>query len=241
MALLQGPKNVAALWKSSRDLSSERWLVQVLVNAFGVEPTDAPFYLSDDTGLATQPDPTSHGGVAPEHRIFHLVYKSVHEGLSGARLAEMERQLVGNLASQMAEVNITEEWTDIPDVYGSFIRSICFRASTISLCGTRIFEVIPTLEKDFWVFDGHLPNLFREVPRLLAPESYKARDVMKENMKRWHAFAHENYDVTEGAQDKREWEEFFGSRLMRWRQEFFRKMPLSKATLAADDLGLLWG
>lgn len=240
MSLLKGQANISTLFKSSRDLSSEHWLVQVLVNAFGVEAADAPFYLSDDTGISSQPDPGSNN-VVPEHRIFHLVYKSVHDGLSGARLAEMERQLVGNLNAQIAEVSTGfEDWTDISDLYGSFLRSLSFRASIVSLCGSRIWDVVPTLEEDFWAFDGHLPTLFKEVPRWLAPESYNARDKMKENVKRWHIFAHDQYDVSMGAADERNWEEVFGSRLMRTRHEFFRKMPLSKSTLAADDLGLIW-
>lgn len=99
MTLLKGAEAVTSLFKSSRDLSSEHWLVQVLVNAFGVEVTDAPFYLADDTGIANHPDPRSNMK-NPEHRIFHLVFKSVHSGLSGVSLEEMERQLVRNLSSR---------------------------------------------------------------------------------------------------------------------------------------------
>jgi hypothetical protein len=63
---------------------------------------------------------------------------------------------------------------------------------------------------------------------------------MKENVQKWQAYSHERYDVKQGQHDKREWEEYFGSRLMRTRHEFFQKMPLSKETIAADDLGLIW-
>lgn len=240
MNLISGPLNIVTLFKSSRELSSEHWLVQVLVNAFGVEAADAPFYLADDTGIGNQPEKVS-ADIRPEHRIFHLVYKSVHDGLSGARLAEMERQLVRNLSVSIADSGFASEaWTELPDLYGSFIRRICFRASMVSLCGAHIFNVIPTFEQDFWDFDSHLPSLFKEVPPWLAPSSYRARNKMKENLKQWQAFAHQHYDVNGGSGDKRDWEEFFGSRLMRTRHEFFQKMPLSLDTLAGDDLGLIW-
>ncbi|KAJ5355380.1 uncharacterized protein N7496_012592 [Penicillium cataractarum] len=240
MSLLKGADAVTSLFKSSRDLSSEHWLVQVLVNAFGVEVADAPFYLADDTGIANQPDPRSNM-TNPEHRIFHLVFKSVHSGLSGVSLEEMERQLVRNLSSQIHQTDFqSDSWTEIPDLYGSLFRTVAFKAAVVSLCGPNVFEVIPTFDKDFWTFDSALPDLFKEMPRWLAPSSYAARDKMKDHLHKWQTFAHERYDVKQGQQDKREWEEYFGSRLMRTRHEFFQKMPLSKETIAADDLGLIW-
>jgi hypothetical protein len=240
MSLLKGAESITTLFKSSRDLSSEHWLVQVLVNAFGVEVADASFYLADDTGIGNQPDPRSKI-TNPEHRIFHLVFKSVHSGLSGASLEEMERQLVRNLSSQIHEKDIqSDSWTEISDLYRSFIRNVAFRASVVSLCGPHVFETIPTFDDDFWAFDSALPNLFKEIPRWLAPASYAARDKMKQHLQKWQSFAHEHYDVRQGQLDKREWEEFFGSRLMRTRHAFFQKMPLSKETVAADDLGLVW-
>ncbi|KAJ5503859.1 hypothetical protein N7463_006733 [Penicillium fimorum] len=240
MSLLGGADNIIALFKGSRDLSSEHWLVQVLVNAFGVNVADAPFYLADDTGISNHPDPKSKM-TNPEHRIFHLVYKSVHSGLGGISLAEMERQVVKNLSTQIYETGFkSDAWTEVSDLYGSFFRKTSFRASIVSLCGSRVFEVIPTFDSDFWVFDSLMPSLFKEIPRWLVPAAYIARDKMKDNLEKWQAFAHKNYDVSQGQLDKREWEEFFGSRLMRTRHEFFQKMPLSKETIAADDLGLIW-
>lgn len=221
-------------------MNSEHWLVQVLVNAFGVLTTDSPFYLADDTGVGHQPAPNSNR-IPSEHRIFHLVYQSVHDGLSGERLDEMQRQLVRNLATQLSLAEIEyDTWTHVPDLYGSLIRKICFMASTISLCGTRIFEAAPDLEPDFWDFDGHLPNLFKEMPQWLVPASYRSRRKMKENMKRWHELAHTGYDIGTSSTDTRNWEPNFGLKLMRTRHAFFDKMPLSKDTIAADDLGLLW-
>jgi hypothetical protein len=239
VTILNGANNIATLFKGGRALSSEKWLVQVLVNAFGVNASDAPFYVADDTGIAQQPAPGSNQ-IPHEHRIFHLVYQTVHDGLSGARLDEMQDQMIRNISDQFAAINIGSEWSDLSDLYGSFIRNICFQASITSLCGPKIFEAAPDLTEDFWHFDSHLPNMFREMPRWLVPSSYKARDTMKENMKKWHQLAHRGYDIDQCNEDKRLWEENFGSKLMRSRHAFFKKMPLSKDTVAADDLGLIW-
>lgn len=240
MTILNGASNIVTLFKGSRWLSSERWLVQVLVNAFGVEKDDESFYLADNTGISSQPLAESNP-IPHEHRIFHHVYQTVHDGLSGERLEEMQRQLIRNLSAQLACVDVDyDTWTEIPDLYGSFLRKICFTASTTSLCGPRVFEAAPSLEPDFWDFDLLLPNLFREMPQWLVPASYRARNKMTENLKRWHALAHKGYDISQSETETRNWEENFGSKLMRNRHAFFHKMPLSKHTIAADDLGLLW-
>lgn len=240
LTILNGASNIITLFKGSRAVSSERWLVQALVNAFGVLVADAPFYHADDTGIGQQPASGSNP-IPAEHRIFHLVYHTVHDGLSGARLDEMQRRMVSNLATQLSLTDIGyEEWTEVPDLYRCLIRKICFTASTLSLCGPRIFEAAPDLEADFWEFDDHLPNLFKEMPQCLFPASYRARGKMKDNIKMWHELVHKGYDIRASATDTSNWEPNFGSKLMRSRHAFFNKMPLSKDTIAADDLGLLW-
>ena len=150
--------------------------------------------------------------------------------------------MIENLASRMGDAKIdSDEWTDFSDVYTQFIRSLCFRATVTSVFGTSLFKVNPTFEDDFWFFDTHLPGLFKEMPKWLVPDAFKSRDTMKEHVKKWHRFANEHYDVANCAEEPREWEEYFGSRLVRTRQAFFTKMPISEDTIAADDLGLIWG
>ncbi|KAK0385681.1 hypothetical protein NLU13_6858 [Sarocladium strictum] len=240
VCMLNGPSNIAALFKSTRFISSEEWLVQVLVKTFGVDPADAKFYLNDNTGIGVHPQ-TGSNNVLPEHRIFHLVYRSVHDGLSGARLEGMQNQVIRNLSKQLSDVQADEDsWTAIPDLYDSFIRKMCFTAAATSLCGSRIFQVVPTLEEDFWHFDKQLPKLFKELPPWLAPTAYRARDVMKRNLAKWHAHGHSQTDLLRPQDDNAQWDEVWGSSLMRARHSFFPKMPLSAESVAADDLGLLW-
>ena len=240
MSILKGPENVVALFKHSRELSHVEWLVQILVNAFGVEPVDASFYLADDTGVGNQPYPDSTMS-NPDHRIFHLAYASFHTGLTGARLEEIMRQLVKSLSAQITASEFpVDKWIEVPDMYELFVRKLAFKASITAFCGSHIFEVIPTLEADFWAYDSHLPTLFKEIPHWLVPGAYRSRDNIKKQLAAWHVSAGEHYDVNRAKEDERDWEEFFGARLMRTRQQYFRKMPLSKQTVAADDLGIIW-
>ncbi|KAL2203550.1 cytochrome P450, partial [Sarocladium strictum] len=79
------------------------------------------------------------------------------------------------------------------------------------------------------------------MPRVLSPSAYKIREKMKKHIQAWHSFAHANYDVDQCVGDASDWEEFFGSRMMRKRAQFFRTVPLRQDSIAADDLALIWG
>ena len=252
MTLLKGADNILTLFKTSRDLSTEHWVVDVLVNAFGVEANDAPFYLADDTGINVQPNPKSamanpepnpkSAMANPEHRIFHLVYDSLRRGLSGSNMRALTRQFIKSLTTQIDDADFSSNsWTEVSDLYSSVFRQCSFRASLVAVCGTHVTNLVPTFEHDFWTFDKHLPTLFKETPRWLAPAAYQARDKMTENVQRWQDFSREQYLERYGQLHDEEWDEVFGCWLMRRRYAIFRKMPLSDKSRAAEDLGLIWG
>lgn len=241
MTILNGASNIMSLFKASRWVSSERWLVQVLLNAFGINTQDVPFYLADNTGVGQQPLPHSNP-IPPEHRIFHLSYQSVHDGLSGKRLEELQEQFIRNFHEQvvLAEIDENGAWTDVTDLYGSLLQAMTFKASVKSVCGPHILEDIPNLEADFWEYDRRMGTLLSEVPRWLSPASHAARDKMKKNIRNWHELAHKGYGTSDIETDGSNWEEHFGSKLFRSRQVFLSKTPLTKDTIAAEDLGLFW-
>lgn len=241
MTVLSGAKNISTLFRNSRDLNNDHWQVQILVNAFGLPRVDGDFLLTDDTGINAQPHPHSTMAVA-DHRIFYLHHHTFATCLTGPSLEEMAKQLVRTLSQRFSNCAIGHEsWIVIPDVYTNFIRKEVFYSAVTALCGAHIFELVPTLDEDFWAFDHSMPDLFQEVPRFLAPDAYRARDKMKQNIRKWHDFANQHYDVAQAEDDKREWEEFFGSRVMRIRQKVFQRTPLTTEGYAADDLGMIWG
>ncbi|KAL1863675.1 hypothetical protein Plec18170_000513 [Paecilomyces lecythidis] len=241
MTVLSGAKNISTLFRNSRDLNNDHWQVQILVNAFGLPRVDGDFLLTDDTGINAQPHPHSTMTVA-DHRIFYLHHHTFATCLTGPSLEEMAKQLVRTLSQRFSNCAIGHEsWTVIPDVYTNFIRKEVFYSAVTALCGAHIFELVPSLNEDFWAFDHSMPDLFQEVPRFLAPDAYRARNRMKQNIRKWHDFANQHYDVAQAEDDKREWEEFFGSRVMRIRQKVFQRTPLTTEGYAADDLGMIWG
>jgi hypothetical protein len=75
----------------------------------------------------------------------------------------------------------------------------------------------------------------------MVSDVYRARDKMVENVKRWHQYALEHYDVSKAEEDDVEWEPYFGSKFGRVRQLTFMKFKaLDDTARAAEDLGVLW-
>ncbi|KAL1987108.1 hypothetical protein VTN96DRAFT_4714 [Rasamsonia emersonii] len=238
--VLSGPKTISSLFKNSKRLVSTQWLVGILIVVFGLPPADAPLYLNDDTGYGVQPVEGAKM-TNPDLRIFYLAHRSLYAYIAGPGLDAMARQLVCSLAEQIAQCPLADDdcWTDVPDLYAGLIRKMTFKASVTALCGAHIFTINPDLDEDFWAFDAATLSLMRW-PSWLVPGARRAREKMKLNMTRWHRFAEQHYHYDGDGDDPRDWEEFFGNRIMRMRNRIYRKLPLSDEAYAAEDVGMLW-
>ncbi|KAL1970226.1 hypothetical protein VTN77DRAFT_5386 [Rasamsonia byssochlamydoides] len=238
-SILSGPKAISTLFKNSKRLITNKWLVGIMITAFGLPPADAHLYLKDDTGYGAQPLEGAKM-TNPDHRIFYLGHRRLYASLAGPGLEAMARQLILSLAEQISQCGFDfDRWTDVSDLYAGLIRKMTFKASITSLCGSHIFTVNPDLDDDFWKFDAAMVTLL-QWPEWMIPGARRAREKMKQNMTRWHRFAEQHYDVSKAAEDPRDWEEYFGNKIMRMRNQTYHKLPLSDEAYAAEDVGLLW-
>lgn len=115
------------------------------------------------------------------------------------------------------------------------------RAVIESMCGTYILSLNPSLISDFWEFDRRVPLLYKGFPRWLCPSVYKARKRMLVSIKKWHKYGHEHSDCTKIGPADPDWDPYWGSKLVRARQEYGLRMgTLDADALAAEDLGLLF-
>ena len=135
---------------------------------------------------------------------------------------------------------IGPEWVDHPDLY-RFLQDKVFRAAVEAMCGRHLLSQSATFVDDFWEFVDSVPTLIKGLPRWLSPRPYRVRGRLLESIKRWHNLAHEKSDSSKIGADDPEWDSYFGSKLIRARQEYSRNMPWMNAdVLAAEDLGLLF-
>jgi hypothetical protein len=237
---ISGAENVLALFRGSRDLTTVPSAIRVLETAFGTPTELRHIFTRDNTGIYTQPLQGS-SPLEPHNRIFHLVHKNLHNNLSGNALADLATRFMSCLETELLALNIGDEWTDIPDFY-SLIQQTVFKASTTAICGPHLFALNPTFTADFWEFDTRMSGMVKNIPRWLIPKSYRIRDKLKQEIMKWHEFASEHFDWEDENLAKEEWDEFFGSRLMRERQrEYCAVEGMNAEARAANDLGMLWG
>jgi len=237
---ISGPSIIQNLFRSSKDLTTDPSTIRVLHNTFGWPAKDMDILKRDKTGTQAQlrsgaPDIGAH------NRIFHNVHLGVHNNLSGSGLADLGPRFARYLEDEMDALEISEEWIEIPNFY-HLVRNVAFQASIKAIYGSHIQRIIPNLTRDFWDYDSRMTYLFKNIPRLFVPRAYELRDQLRADIMRWQKFAKENQDPEDEDMEKVEWEEFWGSKLMRERARFMNRIDgMTAEAWAANDLGMMWG
>ncbi|KAF4624149.1 hypothetical protein G7Y89_g14024 [Cudoniella acicularis] len=236
---ISGPDSVLSLFRKSRDLSTAPSVIMVLENAFAVPPKHRRIFERDTTGVFSQPAAGSPP-IEPENRYWHLNHKVLQEGLIGPSLEFLAKLFISNLESELMKLDIGEEWTSVPDIY-ELIRQTCFKASITALCGKHMFELNPNFGNDFWDLDDNVINLFKGIPQWLDPGAYRARDRYISSVKKWHRFSREHADCQDEKFTDVEWDEYYGSKVMRLRaKEFGGIEGMDADGLAGLDGGMIW-
>lgn len=240
MYLVSGADHYMTLFnkKASRCMNTKSAVLLALENMFGTPSDVIPFYDADNSGVNSTPLPGSR--VQPEHRITYLQVKAAHKYLSGTGLTQMTEFFLHVLKRRFSESRVQSEWVDQPDLY-AFLQNDVFRAAVEALCGRHLLRQSPTFAEDFWQLVGDVPTLIKGLPWWLAPRPYCTRQRLLSAVKSWHEYASEHSDFTRIGPNDPEWEPYFGSKLIRARQEYSSKMPwMNKDALAAEDLGLIF-
>lgn len=235
--LVAGADQLAALFKASKNLSTKSGVLLALENIFGTPSDVIPFYSADDSGIKSVPAPGSK--VKPEHRLNFFQVRAAHRHLAGNALVEMTEHFLGVLGQRIKDSQFHEEWTEMPDLY-RFLQYELLNAAVEALCGRYLLNQYPGFVDDFWEFDRSVPTLFKGPPRWLTPRPYRVRQRLLNAIKNWHRLAREHSDFTKTGPEDEEWEPYWGSKLMRARQDYTSGMHFMNAdALAAEDLGLL--
>ncbi len=238
MRFVSGFDNISTIFKETQNLAPKQATLVALENVFGLAKPAVAFYNADDSGTSFNAHPQST--VKPQNRVFYLQYKTTLAHLSGSALNDLTGRFLENLRQRIFKSSIGSEWMDMPDLY-SFLQFELFHASVEAMCGPIIFRLNPDFTEEFWEFDRCMPNLFKGYPRWMIPASYRALDKALKSVKQWHAYAHEHYDASRIIPNDEDWDIYFGSKLIKERLEYSRKMePMDEDAVASEDLGLLW-
>ena len=230
---------VSAFFKTTRVATGNWSTIVALEHAFGTPKEVIPFYESDNSGSHAVPLPGSN--IKPEDRIFYIIHKMANTYLSGQSLTGMTTRFQTNLADAISrESRIGDEWVELHDLY-AFLQTQLLEAAVRSIFGDYILSLNATFTQDFWAWERGVRHLFMRTPRWMVSDLYRKRDKILQNIKRWHRYALEHYDISKAEEDDVEWEPYFGSKFARVRQFTFMKFKaLDDTARAAEDLGVLW-
>ena len=124
----------------------------------------------------------------------------------------------------------------------AWLRKRMFAASTDALMGTRLREMYPDFEDDFFAFDRDFLSFFFSLPRWTIRSAYRTRTKILDTMEEW---VRRMYEECGGApmdfENDVSWEPIFGSRAMRLRHTNYVETKMSMRARAAADLGFVFG
>lgn len=170
----------------------------------------------------------------------------MNRGLTGDTLATITTKYQEFLVRQFSDLAATlpqdGSWYSIPDING-FFRTHIMRAAVNAVFGPHLLRLNPGFIQDFWKFNPTITPMFMGVPQWLFSGMYSRRNRLRDAVMKWHAFAHENYDLSLSPKDEDgpAWEEFFGSRLNRKRQKLFANFEeMDPKARAAEDFSFAW-
>lgn len=235
------PQHIQAIFKSSKQLTSKPATIFALKNLLSMPKSVIPFYEADDSGMG--PSPRKGSRAKQEDRIHFHQARATQKFLSGQHLRPLAERylktLDRNLNAALDEAD-DGQWVEHLDLY-AFLQEHVSRSAIETLMGSKILELSPTIVEDFWEFDRNVPLFIRCLPRWIIPGPYRSRDRLLSSIKKWHAYAHQHSDCTRIEVEDPEWDPFFGSKLIRARQEYALKMkPMTADARASEDMGLMF-
>lgn len=122
------------------------------------------------------------------------------------------------------------------DLY-AWLRDQLFHASTTALCGSKLLEMFPEMQEDFWHWDDGLLAMLFGTPRLFALQAYASRDKLVSQLEQWLSAGYAAGNIEE---DK-DWEPSFGAKVVRKRHDYYKQQGMSLHAQAGADLIFLGG
>lgn len=210
----------------------------VLKHFFGMHSRALHTYQADTSGPFSQP---FKGSNTPErNRLDHFTHEAFKKAFTGPSLATTTQRFMHNVKNRFNSVDISDDWTEMPDLV-QFFRTAHGSALIEAVFGPALLEINPTFMDDLWNFDDGVPWLARLVPSFINGEPYRARKAVRDQLKKWYAFARANFttDCIDGDGDG---DPYWGSALIReLHSKYLQADNYDDDALASADLALAWG
>jgi hypothetical protein len=224
--VLFSPQAVLALFKA-KGTSRQVLNSQIMINALGLtQEENAKYY-----GLNV---PHEKGKLHPTE----LTEKINHDTLLKTdAVNELTDKFIDEFQKRLDTVSLDGEPTDL----FLWLRKLMCHASMEAFFGSRILEIYPDIEEDFFDWDRHMLSLFFGLPWFFIPSAHRSQRRILAGLEKYNAIADEETKGTPvDSYGDVAWEPIYGGRGNRARQEIYRAVGLSMRGRAGLDLGFMF-
>lgn len=242
IVFLTDPDHIGSLFRRSTELTNGPYR-KFVSSTFGVPRDFQKFFAADNSGLSRTPLPGSN--VKPEHRVDYLMHAFIVQFMTGKSLKFLASRFTENMEERLCNLDCSHEFEGHGSLY-DFVKKNMFHSSVRAMFGTHLFEVDPRFCEHFWEFEEGMPELAKGLPRWMYSKQYRARDRCILTVRQWQkSLGARRNDEPETAEElaKQEYDDFFGSAIVKKRHSAFSKMEphMGPDARASEDLALLWG
>ncbi|PHH71803.1 hypothetical protein CDD82_6330 [Ophiocordyceps australis] len=240
--LFQGRGTIQRLFKHPQVGSLIPLFTFALKHLFGLPERCVKVYRADNLGQGFKPQAGSN--VPPDSRVFYATHKDLARGLTGPRMELFTQNCMHGFLRHVQAYNgdciAHQEWVQGPDLM-HFFRHTLGSALIEAHFGQALLKLSPRFMHDMWKVEAGLHWFARQMPRLLMPGLYQARDSMVEQLTAWYVYARDHFDET-AIDEHGDWDPVWGSRLNRDRQKALRQIKEhDDRAMASLDVGYCLG
>ncbi|KAK7712443.1 hypothetical protein SLS64_004827 [Diaporthe eres] len=240
--LLTQTETYGPLLRATRSCTNKAFAVRIMKQMFGMPKSAIHIYQNDKSGIGVIPLP---GSTVPPHlRVWQHQHKTATRFLQGDALKAHGTRFIEYLSAELSNCNLpgpvnAEAWVQIDDFYKWWTHRL-FTAAITALCGPHLVRLNPTFVEDFWEYIDHTPTISKFYPRFLAPRAYRSRQRVLDAIKRWHVYARDHSDYRLNGPEDPDWDEYWGSKWLKVRQEWGQDSgEMDDDALASDDLAVI--
>ncbi|KAI5861438.1 cytochrome P450 [Durotheca rogersii] len=231
-------EQVKTVFRNSKRMTNKSSTLFALHYLLGLPRSAVNFYQADDSGMSLTPRPGSK--TRPENRINFLIAHNAKVYMSSSHLQTLDELYVAILLRRLDALDVGDEWVAFPDLH-VFLQRIAMHSSIEALAGSKVLELCPQLVEDILVFQSYVPDFLHLRPRWLVPEAYRVRKRILDGFKKWEEHALKHSDCSQVGPEDAEWEPYWGTKLVRVRQQYTRNAKgMNADARATENLGFIF-
>ena len=235
--ILSKPENIAKLRRYKTTITTPGVTTFVLRTLFGMSAEAVNMYTKDDSGISHIPKPDSH--VPFHNRIDHLTHVNFRKHLLGDGLPQFFQAFSSCLSARFLSLNISYEWKQYPDIMQFWLYPLTYSLNE-ALAGPILHCVSPNFTDNLLRYYPYVHPIMMSLPKWCIPESYRLRDSLIQDVRRWHAVARARFQESDIAADGTD--PWWGSAFMRERQKIIGNVDNWDCNdMASSDFGIFWG